>query len=127
MVILRMLLVPGFAESSGFKTLRPPSLFCFEIFVELFSRISLDKLGQVLFYRCISVLNVFFCAAVLFCVYLLVISFTEWLLQVIVNKKACVTYFYCLFCLLNWNKFMCRGLFVVNGVKVHMMNKCKTS
>ena len=22
---------------------------------------------------------------------------------------------------------MCRGLFVVNGVKVHMMNKCKTS
>ena len=53
-------MVPGFAESSGFKTLRSPSLFCFEIFVELFSRISLDKLGQVLFYRCISVLNVFF-------------------------------------------------------------------
>ena len=47
--------------------------------MELFSRISLDKLGQVLFYRCISVLKFFFGVAVLFCVYLLVISFTEWL------------------------------------------------
>ena len=83
-------MVPGFAESSGFKTLGRHLYFASEIFVELFSRISLDKLGQVLFYRCISVLNVLFLAQLYcsVCIYsLLVISFTEWLLQVFVNKK----------------------------------------
>ena len=61
--------------------------FASGICVELFSRSLLDKLGQLLFYRCISVLKVSFGVAFLFCVYLLVISFTEWLLQFFVNNK----------------------------------------